>query len=71
MGLMDKLKGVLGNSSEKVKDLATEHGDKVVDGVAKATDYVDDKTKGKYKQHLDKVDDGAAKAVDKRKRDEG
>ena len=63
MGLMDKVKGIFG--SGKSQELAAQHGDKVVQGVDKATDAVDDKTKGKYSDHLEKADEGAEKIVDK------
>jgi hypothetical protein len=63
MGLMDKVKEMFGGS--KAKDLAAEHGDQVVKGVDKATDVVDDKTKGKYSEQVEKADEGAAKIVDK------
>ncbi len=53
MGLMDSIKKMVG----KAKD----EGDKIADGVDKATDMVDDKTGGKYTEHLDKVDDMADK----------
>ncbi len=65
MGLMDKVKSMFGSNSAKVKDLAAQHGDQIVQGVDKATDMVDDKTKGKYHDQLGKVDDGAEKVVDK------
>jgi hypothetical protein len=61
---MDKAKSMFG-SPDKVKDLAAQHGDQIVKGVDKATDVVDDKTKGKFSDQLDKVDDGAEKVVDK------
>jgi hypothetical protein len=63
MGLLDKVKGML--NPTKAKELASEHGDQIVKGVDKATDMVDDKTKGKYSDKLQKVDDAAEKAVDK------
>jgi len=66
MGLLDKVKGMFGGANaDKVKDLTSEHGDKIVQGVDKVTDVADDKTKGKFSDQLDKVDDGAAKVVDK------
>jgi hypothetical protein len=46
MGLFDKIKAAAG-----------EHGDKIAEGVDKATDAIDDKTGGKFSDHLDKVDD--------------
>jgi MT0933-like antitoxin protein len=64
MGLMDTIKGWFGGNTDKVKDLAAEHGDKAKAGVDKATDVMDDKTKGKFGDHLDKVDDGVAKGID-------
>ena len=66
MGLMDSIKGLFGGgNTDKVKDIAADHGDKIVQGVDKATDVADDKTKGKFSDPLQKVDDGAEKVVDK------
>lgn len=45
----------------KAKKAVKDHGDKVADGVDKATDVVDDKTGGKFSDKLDKVDDLADK----------
>lgn len=56
MGIMDRFK--------KAKDMAGEHGDKIADGVDKATDVVDDKTGGKFTDQLEKVDDMADKLRD-------
>ena len=53
MGFMDRFK--------KAKDVAETHGDKVADGVDKATDMADEKTGGQHAEHLDKVDDMADK----------
>ncbi|SCK49807.1 antitoxin [Streptomyces sp. WMMB 322] len=41
MGLMDKVKGMLG-----------QHGDKVSKGIDKAADMADSKTKGKYSEKI-------------------
>lgn len=60
MGLLDKLKGMGG----KAKGAAEGHGDKIADGVDKATDLVDDKTGGKMHDQLEKVDDMADKLRD-------
>lgn len=60
MGLLDKFK----KAKDQAEDLATEHGDKIADGVDKATDVADDKTGGKYTDHLEKVDDMADKLRD-------
>jgi hypothetical protein len=54
MGLLDKIKGMIGGNK-----------DKVVDGVDKATDVVDDKTGGKYTEQLNKVDDAVGEQVEK------
>ena len=56
MGLMDRFK--------KVKDVAEAQGDKIADGVDKATDFIDDKTGGKFTDQLEKVDDLADKLRD-------
>ena len=48
----------------KAKNLAAEHGDKVTEGVDKATDVVDEKTGGKATDALQQVDDVTEKAVD-------
>ena len=64
MGFMDKIKGMFGGAKGKAEDVAKEHGDKVVQGVDKATDVIDDKTGGKASGALGKVDETTAKAVD-------
>jgi hypothetical protein len=51
MGLMDKLRSLVGKNKEPVKD-----------GVDKAADVADDKTGGK---HTEKIDDAAEKVKDK------
>jgi hypothetical protein len=60
MGLFDVFK----KNKSKGQELLSQHGDKVVEGVDKATDVVDDKTGGKYTGQLDQVDDAAKKLVD-------
>jgi hypothetical protein len=50
MGIFDEAKNLAG----KAKDLAEEHADQVKSGVAKAADFVDEKTGDKYKDKLDK-----------------
>ncbi|MCB0995546.1 MAG: antitoxin [Acidimicrobiales bacterium] len=57
MGAFDKIK-------DKAKDLAESSGDKIAAGVDKATDFIDDKTKGKFHDKLEKVD-GLAQKLDK------
>jgi hypothetical protein len=49
---------------DKAKDLAGEHGDKIKDGVDKATDLADEKSGGKLGDMNEKIDEAAAKAID-------
>lgn len=60
MGLLDVFK----KNKNKGQDLLEQHGDKVVQGVDKATDMVDDKTGGKYTEHLEKADETVEKFVE-------
>ena len=53
-----------GKLAKRAKGLADTHGDKIAKGVDKATDAVDQRTKGKYKDKLAKVD-GMARKLDK------
>ena len=54
MGLMDKVRAMLG-----------QHNEKVDQGIDKAGDVVDDKTGGKHAAHVDKAQDAAKDGVDK------
>jgi MT0933-like antitoxin protein len=54
VGLMDKVRGMLG-----------QHGDKVEQGIDKVGDVVDDKTGGKYAGQVDKAQDAAKDGIDK------
>ncbi len=54
MGLMDKVRSMLG-----------QHGDKVEGGIDKGGDFIDDKTGGKYAEHVDKGQDAAKDALRK------
>lgn len=51
----------MGDFADKAKDLASEHEDKVKDGIDQAADMADEKTEGKYS---DQIDQGAEKAKD-------
>lgn len=46
---------------DKGKDLASEHEEKVTEGIDKAKDIADEKTEGKYSEHTEM---GAEKAKD-------
>jgi uncharacterized protein YjbJ (UPF0337 family) len=63
--LIDKAKGAADRVGEKVKDVFSDHGDKIDGAVDKAGGFVDDKTKGKFSEHIEKVQDAAHGAVDK------
>ena len=56
MGLMDKIKSMLGQHSDEAKG-----------AVEKAGDAVDDKTSGKYSSQVDTAQDKAEDLIDKTK----
>ncbi|MFE1951503.1 MULTISPECIES: antitoxin [Streptomyces] len=61
MGFLDQLKAKFGPAKDKASGLAQQHGDKIDQGLDKAADMVDKRTKGKYS---DKIQQGTAKAKD-------
>ncbi|MEV0094420.1 antitoxin [Streptomyces sp. NPDC050738] len=61
MGFLDNLKAKLAPAKDKVGDLAQQHGGKIEQGLDKAAQTVDSKTKGKYS---DKIETGTDKAKD-------
>jgi hypothetical protein len=65
MGFLDKLKKSSADVTDKARDLATEHGDKIDDGIDKVADTVDQKTGGKHSDKIDKAADTAKGLVDK------
>ena len=54
MGLMDKIKSMLGGNADKVKG-----------GIDKAGDMIDDKTGGKFTDKIDMAEDKIADVIDK------
>jgi hypothetical protein len=60
MGILDKVKGLVGKNEEKV--------DEVID---KAAEFVDDKTKGKHSDKIEKAAGKAHEVVDKLADDKG
>ena len=58
---LDKAKDLAKDLTGKAREAVTEHSDKIDDGIDKAAEFVDDKTKGKYS---DKIDSVQAKAHD-------
>ncbi|MVO89699.1 antitoxin [Streptomyces sp. p1417] len=61
MGFLNRLKDKLAPAKGKASELAQQHGDKVDQGLDKAAQLVDRRTKGKYS---DKIQTGAGKAKD-------
>jgi hypothetical protein len=61
MGFKDSLKARLAPAREKVSDLATQHGDRIGQGLDKAARTVDERTKGKYSE---RIGTGTGKAKD-------
>lgn len=53
MGLLDKIKGMLGGNADKVKE-----------GIDKAGDMVDDKTGGKYSDKIEMAEEKIADVLD-------
>lgn len=63
MGFLDKLKR--SGAIDKVTDAIADNASKVDDGIDKAADLIDDKTKGKHSDTITKVAGAAKKGVDK------
>ncbi|MFD4987014.1 antitoxin [Streptomyces sp. NPDC058374] len=59
MSFLDNLKAKIAPAKEKVADLTRQHGDKIDQGLDKAAQAVDSRTKGKYS---DKIRTGTEKA---------
>jgi hypothetical protein len=59
MGFLDKVKVQAGDLLDKAVDTAAKNSDKITEGLDKAGDYVDKRTKGKY---TDKIATGKVKA---------
>ncbi|MEU1985711.1 antitoxin [Nocardia sp. NPDC019395] len=59
MSLMDNLKNLVGKGQE----VAAKNSDKINQGVDKAGDFLDQKTKGKYSDKIQKGKEAARKVV--------
>ncbi|HEY8524352.1 MAG TPA: antitoxin [Acidimicrobiales bacterium] len=70
-GFLDKAKDLARDLTGKAKSTVTENADKIEEGIGKAADFVDDKTKRKYSDKIGKAQDAARKAVDKLAEDGG
>ena len=53
MGLLDKIKAMLGGNADKVKD-----------GIDKAGDIIDDKTGGKFTDKIEMAEDKISEVID-------
>jgi len=72
MGLLDKAKKLASKENvEKAKGLVADNADKISGTVSKATDKIDEKTKGKHRDKLDKVEEAVDSALEKTKPDDG
>ena len=58
MGLFDDIK-------RTAEDVAEKHGDKIADGIDKAAELADKKTKGKHSGHIETGATKAKEAVEK------
>ena len=65
MGFLDKLKGTANMAKEKAAEAIDQHGPQIKDGIGKAGDLVDKKTKGKYSDKIAKGTSKANEALDK------
>jgi len=65
MGFLDDIKKTATKATDKVNELADQHGDKAKDAIDKAAGAVDDKTKGKHTDKVTKGADAAKGAIDK------
>ncbi|MDO9380395.1 MAG: antitoxin [Nocardioidaceae bacterium] len=65
MGFLDKYKGRGDELKAKAAELARQHGDKIDQGLDKASDAVSRATKGKYDDKIDSATRKAKEGVDK------
>ncbi|MFI5807997.1 antitoxin [Streptomyces sp. NPDC051561] len=65
MGFLDNLKAKLAPAKEKAADLAQQHGGKIEQGLDKAAQAVDSKTKGKYSSQIQSGTGKAKGALDR------
>jgi uncharacterized protein YjbJ (UPF0337 family) len=64
-GFLDKAKDFAKGLSGKAKTTVGDNQDKIESGIAKAADFVDGKTKGKYTDKIEKAQGAAHRAVGK------
>jgi hypothetical protein len=61
MGILDNMKDL----KDKAEEFAADHEEQVTEGVEKASDFIDDKTGGRFEKPLDTVTDKVADYVEK------
>ncbi|RPK55210.1 hypothetical protein EES44_28635 [Streptomyces sp. ADI96-15] len=69
MSFLDNLKAKIAPAKEKVADLTRQHGDKIDQGLDKAAQAVDSRTKGKYSDRIRTGTDKAKSALDQLNQD--
>ena len=69
--LLDKAKVLAKDLGAKAKDAVTEHSDQIDDGIDKAAEFVDEKTKGKYSEKIGSLQAKAHEAVSRIAEDKG
>ena len=62
---LDKAKDLAKDLTARPSDAVTEHSDKIDDGIDKAAEFVDEKTKGKYPTRSSTVQAKAHEVVDR------
>ena len=65
MSAFDNLKGKASGLFDKAADAVRGHEDQVKQGIAKAGDFIDQKTGGKYADRIDSVQQKAGDAVNR------
>jgi gas vesicle protein len=62
---LDKAKDLAKDLTDKARGTVSEHSDQIDDGIDKAAEFVDDKTKRKYSDKIETVQSKAHAVVDK------
>ncbi|CAM5536654.1 hypothetical protein EES47_19855 [Streptomyces sp. ADI98-12] len=71
MSFLDNLKAKIAPAKEKVADLTRQHGDKIDQGLDKAAQAVDSRTKGRYSDKIRTGTDKAKSALDQLNEEDG
>lgn len=68
MGILDKFRS---RSKDALDNAKEKHGDRAVEGVEKAGEFIDEKTGGKYRENIDQGVEKAKDALDDTRGDSG